>query len=186
MYNGPNTPLYLQAFNQMLHCTLLQNGSLNIKHFQKLYIEIIKLKYFPEFHERYTKMPFPPFNFHTWQMLQTNQKLSRKRVRRRRKSTETETVPVAERVFLPVGQRQQLWRSDEHRVLTALRLIDLDQPRLVRPLAVHLQAAAHKHRERFPIYRLFHQSQLVRWWFVYLLYSRDGRYIGTNIGIGWY
>lgn len=47
-------------------------------------------------------------------------------------------VPVAERVLLALGQRRQLWRSDEHRVLAALGLVHLDEPRLLRPLGVRL------------------------------------------------
>lgn len=47
-------------------------------------------------------------------------------------------VPVAERIFLPLRQRRQLWGCDEDGVLAALRLIRLYQPGVLRPVPVHL------------------------------------------------
>lgn len=50
-----------------------------------------------------------------------------------------QVVPVAERIFLPLRQRRQLWRCDEDGVLAALGLINFYQAGFLRPIAVHLQ-----------------------------------------------
>lgn len=52
--------------------------------------------------------------------------------------------PVAQWIFLPLRQRRQLWRCDEDCVLAALGFIHLDQPGLLRPVAVHLQDTAQR------------------------------------------
>lgn len=50
-----------------------------------------------------------------------------------------QVVPVAERIFLPLGQRRQLWRCDEDGVLAALGLINFYQAGFLRPITIHLQ-----------------------------------------------
>lgn len=52
---------------------------------------------------------------------------------------------VAQWILLPVRQRRQLRWRDEDRVLAALGFINLYQPGLLRPVAVHLQNRTHKH-----------------------------------------
>lgn len=56
-----------------------------------------------------------------------------------RSEVSCQVVPVAERIFLPLRQRRQLWRRDEDGVLTALGFINFYQSGFLWPVTVHLQ-----------------------------------------------